>query len=497
MEERPILAVTSSANDMMFTPLHFHFLKPYFDVRVYGGLGNYNTGRSSFRTNIHAKMHILPTKDKEYPPLRKNFLALGDAWRVTPARKWYMRCDADAVVNATRVQQVMREYSTGDDEPIAIGSYASGRTFERPFLALHGNFTAYLNGGACEILNRAAVGIIAKHGLECMSHTHQTFRARKYIHSDIEISRCLRRFGTRVVYLSDMRSVKSRNSFGPFDSSVDSCSPAYLTASQWTTLHPLKQPSLQLSSYAPHLCKHSMPSTRLSRPIPTTLPLPAYVISFSSNITNRLPGDIFNPAQTVTPPLAGNTPVSEFLTPGEVSYRHGMRKLLSVALERGDTHFVSFDDDFALMKLIKSAWMHVFKDVQADVVLLGASVWSKEIWKQIDLDDTNTRRIVNGTTGVYGSFAVVWSRAAARAVISWIDETKDMYPLDHAWEFLSAMHIPWKFVHPPLVAMRPRVTSSIDSRRTEVDRFKLHKWGDKYMYDLSDGPVSASWQMGL
>ena len=465
------------STDILHVPIFDKMLSRYFDIRYYAGIGDLYAYKSKHRANIAQRLTILSLDDKEYPPLLKTFKIYDELTRIQPMREWYMRCDADAIVDGSKLRQTLQEYAVDHDRALAIGARAKGRELERKVLQFRRNFTSYLNGGSCEIVNAKALLLFRLKVFRCIFDSARTVKRQQNMHSDVETSRCFHSAGVTFRYRSDMTS-SSKNTLGQFWSDRPVCTSNEPT---WLTKHPFKDPNMKLLQYFPHLCRHvkyvrrptDNPSEGASR---TT---PAFIVSFRHDRT--LPSNIFFPQLYVRPLLQTN---EGFLTEGEVSYREVMHRTLTTGVQGGTPWFATFDDDFALHKDFAALWPSVSPDLDKyDVVLLGSAIWSTKTWSLVKVVNASMPRLYNGVPGIYGSFSVLWSINAAKAVLDWLDVTTGLYPFDHVWTFLTGLRMNWGFAHPPLVVMRPH-DSTIDMKRKNIDRFTIHRWGRHDLYEL-------------
>lgn len=460
-----VLGFNVASRDMYMVPALFESAHRLVDVRFYGGRGNFFLAQSSFRRKIFEKIVVLDdARDREYPPVNKTF-AIYRALSTVERRDWYVRCDADTHVDVPALLRVLKTMDTS--RPIAVGYEARGREYERSRLRLGPTFDRYLNGGACEALNARAIYRLRTRWHECRADAMRTTKA--FRHSDVETSRCFSKHGVALVHHPDMRPLAFSKGSGPLHSSLDPCRPH-----RYVTMHPFKDPSSHLLLQSPDLCGLGPTASSAS---PSSSPLPAFVLSFHDNAT-RLPS-LFRPVTTVRPLRVD---VGQgFLTAGEVSYRHAMRRLLVLGTRY--THFAAFDDDVLFRRDFHAREAHIATSCAATtkgVFLLGAAVWNEQAWR-------STHHVCpgvsNGTAGVYGSFATVWTRDAAHAAIAWIDSTEGMYPFDHVWPFLQHLRFPWTFAHPPLAIMDIAKVSSVDHRRVfNKKRYRIHRWGSPSAY---------------
>mgnify|MGYP001322614406 CR=1 FL=1 len=130
---------------------------------------------------LAAQQTLLPGYPPEYPPVNFTFATMRHL--VSQSYDWVVRCDADTFVNYTQLESFLQTKMSAT--PVFIGHRVHGRRHERRFL----NISHYAEGGACDILNRAAANVFQRHVTSCFS---DSLRVRSPLrHSDVEISRCL------------------------------------------------------------------------------------------------------------------------------------------------------------------------------------------------------------------------------------------------------------------------------------------------------------------
>lgn len=197
--------------------------------------------------------------------------------------------------------------------------------------------------------------------------------------------------------------------------------------------------------------------------------IPAYVVSMKGPIT--LPA-VFHPVSLVVPRRF--EPV-DFLTAGEVSYRDAMRSALTDAVERGLETFATFDEDILVSKRFDAQWRALDRFATPGIAQLGGTVWSDSVWSRLERVDASW---IRGASGIYGSFAVLWSHESARATLEWMRYTDGLYPFDHAFPYLAHLNHTWRVAHPPMVVMQTNKVSSVDPSRSRSNRrFHIHRWG--------------------
>lgn len=93
-----------------------------------------------------------------YPPYPKN-MRLWRALREDASSHFYVRCDADAVVNGTNLARVVA--ALDPSEAVYAGKLGTGRAHERAALGLGtAAFPNFVMGGMCEIVSHTALRAI-------------------------------------------------------------------------------------------------------------------------------------------------------------------------------------------------------------------------------------------------------------------------------------------------------------------------------------------------
>lgn len=467
-----LIAFNVAVGDLPMIPMLIRETSVHFDYALYGGKANYFVSHSSHRRKLQNHMTLFhDVVDNEYPPVNKTFRTYEHMLHAYPRYDWYVRCDADAYVNASLLRATIDRYDEINDA-VAFGSFAWGREHERRDLHLDGNFTHYLNGGACEAVNAAAMLRLNATSIETCRRRSRSLVSVRFAHSDVEISRCLIWSGVTLRHESSMRTVSFTRT--PNSGRLESGSPCE-TPTAAATMHPFKAPHMHLLLHRRELCDLKSSPKRATMPIPRRVP--TFIITRIEHPRLSLPSP-FHVVRVLAPSAASSA--SPFLTRGEVSYRDAMRRLLV----RGSQYpiFASFDDDVRFSKTVERDWQDILHNrPMGGVLQMGASIWSTRTWREV----LQVRsRVWNGTSGVCGSFAVLWSRPAAIAAIAWIDATVGLYPFDNVWPFLQELGYLWNFVHPPLAIMNVEKTSSIDPLRDggSARRHELHRWGPSSEY---------------
>ena len=497
-----VLGFNVAVKDLYLIPILDSRLNEHVQaLHFFVGKANYYAQNSSFRTSLVKRATILPNvPDGRYPPIEKTFRIYE---RMTSTHKdadWYVRCDADSYVVPSVLMQTLSSVDTSlFQNGVAVGGrFAKGRAYERGRLGFGLGFTRYLPGGSCEAVDRRAASRLAGRWGSCLNHSLRS-RTNVNLHSDVEVSRCLVTNNVTLLSLSDsFRTLKTSDRRGPLGSE-DACANALPREGDGTaTMHPFKEPCMHVALSRPAgICDVGKGSPVTS--LKADANIPSYVLSFSSQAGRRQIPYPFSPWEVITP-FRNPSSVSRFLTKGEISYRETMTTVLIRALQRRQPVFATFDDDVVFRKNFSEQWTRFLSDLtdcsppredggpDVGVVLLGASVWTTRAWTASERA-TKTRKCVSkllvGTPGVMGSFAVLWTERAARVALAWLNATDHLYPFDHVWPAMTVAGVPWLFSAAPVAAMHTNHNSSVDERRPsgESRRYELHRWGSRRLYD--------------
>tara|TARA_A100001015_G_scaffold279954_1_gene341607 strand:+ start:595 stop:1872 length:1278 start_codon:yes stop_codon:yes gene_type:complete len=209
----------------------------------------------------------------------------------------------------------------------------------------------------------------------------------------------------------------------------------------------------------------------------------SYVISFY-DINRSLVPKPFYPVTIIKPNNIEK--LSDTLSIGETNYIYNYKKILQSIT--GVTAI--FDDDVRFSKFFHLHWLDICqknllqKNVgSGGILLLGTSIWNDSVYSSIKSEKYNTVELANITTGVFGSFSIIWSVNAAKVAVSVLDKLQYAHPLDHIFPLLHGMGIPVQFLKSPIVIMDVFKNSSLDMLRPKgLRRHALHHWGSSSRY---------------
>uniref|UniRef100_A0A8C4R6J7 Hexosyltransferase n=1 Tax=Eptatretus burgeri TaxID=7764 RepID=A0A8C4R6J7_EPTBU len=151
------------------------------------------------RTKLPLPVVALPTVDDSYPPQKKSFLMLKYMHDHYLERfEWFVRADDDVYVRGERLEAFLRRLNSS--EPLYLGQTGLGVSQELGKLALEQGDN-FCMGGPGVVLSREALRRTAPHVSECLRTLHTT-------HEDVELGRCVRRFGgTQCVWSYEMQQL--------------------------------------------------------------------------------------------------------------------------------------------------------------------------------------------------------------------------------------------------------------------------------------------------
>ncbi len=430
-----VLARTVDSRYKKMMPLMMNYKSRGVDFVFYGEPLN-GKDLNNVQQRITDTLIPINVSLNEYPPLRIQFSALMHL--VRQERDWYMRCDPDTNINIERLQYALRRVST--PHPVAYGKFGIGRINERRFLGID----HYLQGGFCDTFNHAAAQRLRQNLPDCLnwSLTHIPY---KYLHSDVEISRCMSRnnitlenwrppFFTHANY--GLSTKRRKYTLEPTKGEV--CAP--------TTRALFSHPSKSAASYIIRqmmLNQDRRACAAAEMQAPVELPIQTFVID--GVFPEILP--YFMNSTNVTGAY-GESP-TQFLTKGEHGYKSSMRRILEIALDKNLDYFATFDNDAAIrknfVKNMEQVWPTVKCTIEGGgVVLLGTAAWNRKL---INLLQSMSLGCFAYRKGVTGSFAVLWSKNAAKQAYMWNNMHESM-PFDHVWEFLMYLNVSVQFLQP-------------------------------------------------
>ncbi|NXU58018.1 CHSS3 synthase, partial [Turnix velox] len=177
----------------------------------------------------------LPGVDDSYPPQKKSFMMLKYMYdHYLDKYEWFMRADDDVYIKGEKLEEFLR--SLNSSTPLYLGQTGLGNTEELGKLGLEPGEN-FCMGGPGMIFSREVLRRMVPHIGECLQEMYTT-------HEDVEVGRCVRRFGgTQCVWSYEMQQLFHEN-YEPNRRGYiqDLHSSKIHTA---ITLHPNKRPAYQ------------------------------------------------------------------------------------------------------------------------------------------------------------------------------------------------------------------------------------------------------------
>ncbi|KAK7126250.1 hypothetical protein R3I93_021586 [Phoxinus phoxinus] len=141
--------------------------------------------------------------DDSYPPQKKSFMMLKYMHdHYLDKYEWFMRADDDVYIRGEKLERFLR--SLNSSKPLYLGQTGLGTTEELGKLALEPGEN-FCMGGPGMIFSRELLRRMAPHIGACLREMYTT-------HEDVEIGRCVRRFGgTQCVWSYEMQQLFYEN----------------------------------------------------------------------------------------------------------------------------------------------------------------------------------------------------------------------------------------------------------------------------------------------
>ncbi|TSK16125.1 Chondroitin sulfate synthase 3 [Bagarius yarrelli] len=128
----------------------------------------------------------LPGVDDSYPPQKKSFMMLKYMHdHYLDKYEWFMRADDDVYIRGEKLELFLR--SLNSSKPLYLGQTGLGTTEELGKLALEPGEN-FCMGGPGMIFSREVLRMMVPHISTCLREMYTT-------HEDVEVGRCVRRFG--------------------------------------------------------------------------------------------------------------------------------------------------------------------------------------------------------------------------------------------------------------------------------------------------------------
>ncbi|XP_054667206.1 chondroitin sulfate synthase 3-like [Grus americana] len=128
----------------------------------------------------------LPGVDDSYPPQKKSFMMIKYMHdRYLDKYEWFMRADDDVYIKGEKLEEFLR--SLNSSKPLYLGPTGLGNIEELGKLGLEPGEN-FCMGGPGMIFSREVLRRMVPHIGECLGEMYTT-------HEDVEVGRCVRRFG--------------------------------------------------------------------------------------------------------------------------------------------------------------------------------------------------------------------------------------------------------------------------------------------------------------
>lgn len=179
--------------------------------------------------------------DDSYPPQKKSFMMLKYMHdHYLDKYEWFMRADDDVYIRGEKLESFLR--SLNSSKPLYLGQTGLGTTEELGKLALEPGEN-FCMGGPGMIFSREVLRRMVPHIGSCLREMYTT-------HEDVEIGRCVRRFGgTQCVWSYEMQQLFYENYEHNKKGFIQELHSSKIHNA--ITLHPNKRPAYQyrLHSY--------------------------------------------------------------------------------------------------------------------------------------------------------------------------------------------------------------------------------------------------------
>ncbi|XP_058878251.1 chondroitin sulfate synthase 3 [Acipenser ruthenus] len=160
-------------------------------------------GSESVPVPIPIPVISLAGVDDSYPPQKKSFMMLKYMHdHYLDKYEWFMRADDDVYIRGDKLEEFLR--SLNSSKPMYLGQTGLGTTEELGKLALEPGEN-FCMGGPGMIFSREVLKRMVPHIGECLRGMYTT-------HEDVEVGRCVRRFGgTQCVWSYEMQQLFYEN----------------------------------------------------------------------------------------------------------------------------------------------------------------------------------------------------------------------------------------------------------------------------------------------
>ncbi|XP_069083396.1 chondroitin sulfate synthase 3 [Pleurodeles waltl] len=177
----------------------------------------------------------LPGVDDSYPPQKKSFMMIKYMHdHYLDKYEWFMRADDDVYIKGEKLEDFLR--SLNSSKPLYLGQTGLGNIEELGKLGLEPGEN-FCMGGPGMIFSREVLRRMVPHIGECLREMYTT-------HEDVEVGRCVRRFGgTQCVWSYEMQQLFHENYEHHRKGYIQELHNSKIHTA--ITLHPNKRPAYQ------------------------------------------------------------------------------------------------------------------------------------------------------------------------------------------------------------------------------------------------------------
>ncbi|KAM9329808.1 chondroitin sulfate synthase 3 [Gastrophryne carolinensis] len=177
----------------------------------------------------------LPAVDDSYPPQKKSFMMIKHMHdHYLEQYEWFMRADDDVYIKGEKLEEFLR--SLNSSKPLYLGQTGLGNIEELGKLGLEPGEN-FCMGGPGMIFSREVLRRMVPHIGECLREMYTT-------HEDVEVGRCVRRFGgTQCVWSYEMQQLFHENYEHNRKGYIQDLHNSKIHTA--ITLHPNKRPAYQ------------------------------------------------------------------------------------------------------------------------------------------------------------------------------------------------------------------------------------------------------------
>ncbi|XP_059214710.1 chondroitin sulfate synthase 3 [Centropristis striata] len=187
--------------------------------------------------SIHVPLPLVSLEDVDdsYPPQKKSFMMLKYIHdHYLDQYEWFMRADDDVYIRGEKLELFLR--SLNSSKPLYLGQTGLGMAEELGRLALEPGEN-FCMGGPGMIFSREVLRRMVPHVSACLREMYTT-------HEDVEVGRCVRRFGgTQCVWSYEMQQLFYENYEHNKKGFIEELHSSKIHNA--ITLHPNKQPAYQ------------------------------------------------------------------------------------------------------------------------------------------------------------------------------------------------------------------------------------------------------------